>query len=539
MRADARLLLLLASAAQASQHVFSVYDDVLAFPQYEVIFSETFITDTEAESLLIKDTTESTTASRQSPTKQQEPSHPPEHATELSNILNQAEYHQPPTDDSFHDDQVKTYESMFLHGKRYLCAIPVVEKSVRNETAEASAKLEAEKELTRATTRGWELLQGMEGDCLYYMSGWWSYQFCYNGKVKQFHPLPPQQGVPFYPPREDPTTPAYILGQVKAPKEGDEQSARGEIAAGRSGAESTELQAKGEMRYLVQRLGAGTVCDLTGRERKIEIQVATLFYHSSMSNDNQFQCNPQGPDKIGWIKEVTTCSYVMVVYTPRLCDDVAFLPPRESRANPIACREVIRAADIPVWKARKAGEIERKLLEGAVPADEETAPPHRPRYPIIGGVEVGAQKEVGGDGGRIEGGAIVGGNGGVHVVARSEGKSKGGKVEKLSDEQLRKINLDPEVVAVWREQLMDQARERGWRLEIVHTVGGEREMRGLVHADDDDEKEDGRGGEGGTEGIKEEEEDGEEQGEGEGDEEAEEESYEGAEGSEETYQEEL
>ena len=33
----------------------------------------------------------------------------------------------------------------------------------------------------------------------------------------------------------------------------------------------------------------------------------------------------------------------MVIYTPRLCNDAAFLPPREDRANSISCREVMSA----------------------------------------------------------------------------------------------------------------------------------------------------------------------------------------------------
>lgn len=33
------------------------------------------------------------------------------------------------------------------------------------------------------------------------------------------------------------------------------------------------LETRGEARYLVQRLGGGTVCDLTGKQRRIEVQV--------------------------------------------------------------------------------------------------------------------------------------------------------------------------------------------------------------------------------------------------------------------------
>ena len=161
---------------------------------------------------------------------------------------------------------------MYLDGQRYLCAIPVVAQTSKNESAEAFARAEEEKELERATDRGWELLQAMEGHCLYYVSGWWSYQFCYNGKIRQFHQVPPQKGIPFYPPTEDPTTPSFILGQAAADEDQDE-AAQGEVSNGRMGLDSTGLQEKGEMRYLVQKLGAGTICDLTGKERRVEVQV--------------------------------------------------------------------------------------------------------------------------------------------------------------------------------------------------------------------------------------------------------------------------
>jgi hypothetical protein len=36
------------------------------------------------------------------------------------------------------------------------------------------------------TASGLELLREMEGKCMYYFSGWWSYSFCYQKQIKQF-----------------------------------------------------------------------------------------------------------------------------------------------------------------------------------------------------------------------------------------------------------------------------------------------------------------------------------------------------------------
>lgn len=137
----------------------------------------------------------------------------------------------------------------------------------------------------RATDRGWELLQGMQGDCIYYLSGWWSYSFCYNDEVKQFHQLPPGKGVPMYPPVEDTQVQSFVLGRFpKNAQSGDgvyKQDARFSddddtvLFGGQNKGtmELAKLETKGETRYMVQKLAGGTVCDLTGRERKIEVQV--------------------------------------------------------------------------------------------------------------------------------------------------------------------------------------------------------------------------------------------------------------------------
>jgi protein OS-9 len=160
-------------------------------------------------------------------------------------------------------------------------------------------KAEEEKELMRATDRGWELLEGMKGNCIYYISGWWSYSFCYKDKVKQFHQLPPSRGVPLYPPVEDTSVHSFVLGRFsdkeKSEKRrqdaqktlGKEQGSKEtmdeegnvkprEDIFGGADLELARLETKGSSRYMVQRLSGGTQCDLTGKDRKIDVQVCIL-----------------------------------------------------------------------------------------------------------------------------------------------------------------------------------------------------------------------------------------------------------------------
>jgi protein OS-9 len=157
---------------------------------------------------------------------------------------------------------------MVIDGQRYLCSIPYVPVAVDAMAASNRTAEEEEQELALATERGWELLRGMEGSCIYFVSGWWSYSFCYNEGVRQFHQMPPGRNVPVYPPVEDKGVSAYSLGKVQKDVEDD-----GMESEGQKGKALAKMRTKGESRYLVQHLKGGTTCDLTGQERNIEVQV--------------------------------------------------------------------------------------------------------------------------------------------------------------------------------------------------------------------------------------------------------------------------
>ena len=264
--------------AAASQTTFSVQDDLLAFPQYEVRFSEDYVSESQAQIHLDRAAQSGDEA-------------PPSHVEQYHGRLGEDDQQQK-------DEERLAYESMILDGQRYLCTIPIVPKASSPEANTAMndtvSKADEEKELARATDRGWELLSGMQGNCVYFISGWWSYKFCYNDGVRQFHQLPPSRGVPVYPPVEDPGVEGFMLGRYGKGAEKDdvaeEESGKGkegelggltgaldvsETAAKKKVQSSAlgELVQRGESRYLVQRLEGGTKCDLTNRERRIEVQV--------------------------------------------------------------------------------------------------------------------------------------------------------------------------------------------------------------------------------------------------------------------------
>ena len=241
-----------------------------------MLWPDTFVTEEDALSLLARHASPSASSATSDPHETQELStrHPP-----LADTAANDHGLDPP------------YEMVVLQGQRYLCSMPIIpEEPPQNSTASADeTKADEEKELMRASDRGFELLEGMQGNCIYYLSGWWSYSFCYKDEVKQFHQLPPSRGVPIYPPVEDLSTHSFVLGKFpKAPKGekdntpktlGNEQGSantlddEGNIKDSDKGLELPRLETKGSSRYMVQRLSGGTECDLTGRPRKIDVQV--------------------------------------------------------------------------------------------------------------------------------------------------------------------------------------------------------------------------------------------------------------------------
>jgi len=237
-----------------ASRTFSVLEDLLAFPQYSVAISDTYLTEAHASAIFNGEITLS------------EDFHTDSDATETS------ENEEPQT----------SYEELVLDGQRYLCSIPHVSPPTpANDTEKATEDTEeAALELARATNRGWELLKGMQGNCIYFFGGWWSYSFCFNEGVKQFHQLPPGRNAPVWPPAEDKAVDSYILGRYVRPDDkAQEKDDHVDTEEQRSSGVEVGLETKGETRYLVQKLNGGTLCDLTGKERRIEVQV----FHSQPS----------------------------------------------------------------------------------------------------------------------------------------------------------------------------------------------------------------------------------------------------------------
>lgn len=451
--------------------------------QFEVVFSDHYISEKDAQSLLEYNI--------EHPTFSADSSQPT-----ISDAGGSA------TAEDGHDGRYAatqsesplTYEVMNMPPHRYLCAIPVIEPpSPENQTATELAKAEEARELGRAAASGWNLLSQLEDTCLYFMSGWWSYRFCNNREIVQFHALP---STPMgKPPQRDPHAAEYVLGQASLPETSETHSTSSSSAADDE-KPPAELQVKGDQRYLVQKLEGGTICDLTGRARTIEVQ-----YHCVPGMQN---------DRIGWIKEVTICAYVMVINTPRLCDDVAFLPPEENKANPITCRLITddekqapplidqhptnfpKLSEPIEQEEEEWDELQHHTLNGETTTTTTT--------PVtVGGVLVGGRKSL--SAGDQDGQPPIvltpprnymntqqATEQLIKVLVQAASKEDGGKVDRLSKEELEKLNIKLDMVEEMEEEMRRLAGDAGWQLEIVGGVDDdERQLRGWLHEDGEDD----------------------------------------------------
>ncbi|KAF7984031.1 hypothetical protein HWV62_17545 [Athelia sp. TMB] len=228
------------------------------------------------------------------------------------------------SDDQPEDAQLNvTLQRMKMGGgSEYLCLIPP------SLDPPAQAPEEPEEEVT--PVQSWSLLQPLSGKCLYHRQQWFTYSYCHNQEIRQFRELPRNALAPgaSHEPQEDPEWESYTLGRAPPTIEpGVELTlAQQDVVAA-----NLELAKGAGSRYLVQRWSDGTLCDKTGKRREVEVQ---------------FHCSMTSTDTIMLVREAKTCSYVLVIHTPRLCGEPGFKSRLESPDEAfIRCREVVNSVD--------------------------------------------------------------------------------------------------------------------------------------------------------------------------------------------------
>lgn len=163
---------------------------------------------------------------------------------------------------------------------------------------------DAQQLATRATLTGpaaasqaLQLLEPMASQCLRRHDGYWSYEFCYNGSIRQFHTVAVREATGNVVSKVESE---YIIGTSQPVPEGFKEEDHIILNKEEEGGDPSLFQ----MDYT-----GGTVCDLTG-----EVRATTV----------QFICGEGPVDVFVSIKEDRSCHYKAVISTPKLCRHPSF-----------------------------------------------------------------------------------------------------------------------------------------------------------------------------------------------------------------------
>jgi hypothetical protein len=197
-------------------------------------------------------------------------------------------------------DATQRYQPMALFEENYLCVIPEVNKT--REENELPTVDEG------ALQRAYEILHKNSQGCLHFIESYWTYSVCYGKEIQQFHVNVQVRIDGRFIPAPEEGTPIYVLGRFDSDT-------------------LTTIGHTDSTNYVSQQVIHGSECDLTQKDRTVEIQ-----YFCSAKLDQ---------DKIMSVKETKTCSYQIIIHTPHLCEDPVFVPRNEPQANEIVCKRIL------------------------------------------------------------------------------------------------------------------------------------------------------------------------------------------------------
>ncbi|KAJ2089108.1 Protein OS-9 [Coemansia sp. RSA 986] len=216
-------------------------------------------------------------------------------------------------------------------------------------------------ERSRAIERGVELLDPLKADCIMYNTEYWTFEYCHNMYVRQFHRNAPDQNGQVL-------EVEYKLGEyanrkpisAKAGDDGPDGSSELTYTDDSDAVRTTQLSTIGRNRFLTQVWGGGTMCDITRRPRQVEVQ---------------FHCDVNGHERIALVEEIVSCQYVVVVNTPRLCADPLFYNTADSTVYDIKCQHVVPDDQYQqvVDSIRRAKEMSERMHNMAIGSNEPAA----------------------------------------------------------------------------------------------------------------------------------------------------------------------
>ncbi|XP_061950978.1 protein OS-9 homolog isoform X2 [Populus nigra] len=193
------------------------------------------------------------------------------------------------------DDDQESIVIPNKNGENYLCFLPKVEKAKSEKPIThlniSSMIVETEERVKLKTPD--ELLEVLKGSCFVRQEGWWSYELCYQNKIRQFHVED----------EKEKAVQEFILGVY------DEEAT---AAFNQNLSDISTLKdhrsKDASQRYHAHQYTNGTICDLTNEPRETEVR---------------FVCS-EPRAMISSVIELSTCKYALTVQSPMLCKHPLF-----------------------------------------------------------------------------------------------------------------------------------------------------------------------------------------------------------------------
>lgn len=224
-----------------------------------------------------------------------------------------------------HDGRHQTVSMTNAHGQKFKCVLPDVPPGDDPSEGDEGASPPASPD---------DLLSALGEQCFYRVEGWWTYEYCHRKHVRQFHK------------DNEEVTADFWLGKFDAGATGTLREQAGGVDA-----VSVEPSASGpSSKYVALVFTGGTVCDLTGDERRVEVR---------------FFCGQDENTFIANLKEPATCKYTLQVNTPVLCRHPSFgvaeKPVKYIQCTEVAATEAVEEEErvLPAEQAVEKEEVEK------------------------------------------------------------------------------------------------------------------------------------------------------------------------------------
>ena len=257
-------------------------------------------------------------------------------------------------------------------GKKYRCHLPDTNR------APANANTLLQQVMPHVTS----YLQPLKGTCFYRLEGWWTYEFCFEKGLRQFH----QEKVKATANKPESTsiTQEYTLGSWWVPPAaakstevadlakaalGDDGNGAGSTGSSSASAGSSSASArsaashddelkedaKTRKKYWSQQYGNGTMCDMNGKPREAELRL---------------QCSPGEPSFLASVEEMATCRYLVHFSTNLLCKHPGFAADEsKEEVHNVQC-EPLGPGGLPLPAAKRSA-TERAALKAETSAADE------------------------------------------------------------------------------------------------------------------------------------------------------------------------